>query len=90
MTDTQTITLPIQQVIASFRDGAIIVAICTIGWKARALYQVAKDFFKRSLEHMDKVEKGMNAMESGMSILLDNHLTHIQADLKSMSGRKEE
>lgn len=90
MTDTQTITVPIEQVFAIFRDGAIIIGICTLGWKARGLYQSIADLIHRSIAHMDVVESGLKRMEDNMHILLTNHLRHIEADLKSLSGRKDD
>lgn len=70
------------QVSSTLRDLAIFSVIITGAWKARGGYELAAKFFNRCTEHM-------TVMESGMKTLLENHLTHIGADVAKLTGRKE-
>jgi len=80
-------TVTIGQVVSTLKDLGFIVGTCVVGWKARALVQPAIDFFNRAVSHMDKMESSVTSLQSGMSTLLNNHLSHIEADLKTISGR---
>ena len=75
----QPLTVP--EFISELRDGLFIVGMMVFGWKARSWFQPIKEFFSRVNHHMDVVEHGMK-------VILENHLTHIEADLKTISGRK--
>lgn len=74
-------TVTIGQVVSTLKDGAFFVGILIFGWKARALFEPVLRFFTRVNVHMD-------TMEHGMSVILNNHLNHIEADLKAISGRR--
>lgn len=74
--------LTLGQVSSTLRDLTVVGVFITAAWKSRGLYDAAKDFFERLTTHMD-------VMEEGMQTLLTNHLTHIEKDLKTLSGRKE-
>ena len=50
-------------------------------WKSKGAYDTLKSFAKRTSDHMD-------SMESFARTVVDNHLKHIEADLKTLSGRK--
>ena len=89
MADSQTITVSVEQFIAAWRDGAIIIGICFFGWKARSWAQPVIEFFTRANSFMVTTQHGMGELQTGMKTLLDNHLTHIESDLKTLAhGRK--
>lgn len=75
--------LTLGQVSSALRDFTIVGVLLTASWKARGGYEFVKNFFQRLTTHMD-------VMERGMQTLLNNHLTHIENDLKTLSGRKDE
>lgn len=79
MFDPSQVTLG--QVSSTIRDLSVVVGIFGIAWKSRGWLEAAKKFFERLTTHMD-------VMEDGMSTLLTNHLTHIEADLKKMTHRQ--
>jgi len=76
MFDPASITLG--QVSSALRDLTVIGFLLTISWKSRGVYEAAKNFFERLTTHMQ-------IMEQGMSTLLNNHLAHIETDLRSMT-----
>lgn len=76
-------TLTLGQVSSTLRDFTVVGVLLTVAWKSRGVYEAAKHFFKRLTTHMD-------VMEEGMQTLLTNHLTHIEKDLKTLTGRKDE
>lgn len=71
------------QVASVFRDFSIVVALVTFAWKARGFYEQVDGFVIRVIKHMD-------SMESFARTVTDNHLKHIEADLKTLSGRKND
>jgi hypothetical protein len=80
--------LPLGEVISSLRDVIFILGVLTIGWKIRAWLQPVIEFFKRANEFFDRSEAHIDKVESGMQVLLNNHLSHIQSDLGHLSGRE--
>lgn len=68
------------QVSSTARDLAIVGTLITCAWKARGWYEAGASFFARCIKHMD-------VMEAGMKTLLENHMTHIEADLAKLTGR---
>jgi hypothetical protein len=79
MLDPSALTLG--QVSSTLRDFTVVGLLLTIAWKSRGVYESAKAFFERLTTHMDTMEENMN-------ILLTNHLTHIEKDLKTMARRQ--
>jgi hypothetical protein len=75
--------LTLGQVSSTLRDFTVVGVLLTVAWKTRGVYEHAKNFFERLTTHMD-------VMEEGMQTLLTNHLTHIEKDLKTLTGRKDE
>ena len=86
MYDPQT-TVNLGQIISTLRDAGFLVGILVVGWNARGLFQPIKDFFQRASKHMDNVEAGMTSIQGDMKILLNNHLSHIESDMKHIAGR---
>ncbi len=76
-------SLTLGQVSSALRDFSIVGVLVVGAWKARGIYETIANFFERMTKHMD-------VMETGMTTLLTNHLAHIEADLKTLSGRKDE
>lgn len=75
--------LTLGQVSSSLRDFTVVGVLITVAWKSRGIYDTGKNFFERLTTHMD-------VMEAGMKTLLTNHLTHIEQDLKKLSGRTDD
>ena len=74
--------LTLGQVSGTLRDFTVVGVLLTIAWKSRGVWEHIKSFFKRLTTHMD-------VMENGMNVLLSNHLSHIEEDLRVISGRKD-
>jgi hypothetical protein len=81
MFDPSSMTLG--QVSSILRDFAIVAVLLRIGWMANGWLSEIKSFATRVTQHMTR-------MERFATIVLNNHLKHIEADLKTLSGRKEE
>lgn len=74
--------MPVGEVISSIRDITFVLGILYTGWKARAWVQPIITFFDNANAFMVDTRKDLQ-------MLLNNHLTHIEADLRHMSGRHE-
>jgi hypothetical protein len=72
------------QIGSTLRDfsifGALMSGLVVTVWKGRGIYDAVTGFFSRIIRHMDIMERGMNT-------LLTNHLFHIEADLRHLTGR---
>jgi hypothetical protein len=79
--------MSVGEAISSLRDIVFILGILLFGWKIRGWVQPGIDFFKRANRFFDIGEQHIQRVESGMQMLLNNHLTHIQSDLGHISGR---
>lgn len=79
--------MTIGELISTIRDTVFILGVPYLGWKARSWIQPAIDFFKRANSFFDLSEAHIRRVESGMRVLLNNHLSHIQSDLGHISGR---
>lgn len=75
--------MTIGEAISSIRDITLVFGVLVIGWKARSWVQPAIDFFNNANTFMFDVRRDMQT-------LLTNHLSHIEADLKHMSGRRHD
>jgi hypothetical protein len=82
--------MTVGELVQALKDGGILVTVCIAGWKARDLLQPALEFLKTANKMMVRAEVHMEKMENGMTVLLSNHLKHIETDLRRISGRKKE
>jgi hypothetical protein len=73
--------LTLGQVSSALRDFTVVGFLLASAWKLRGAYELAKAFFERLTTHMTVMEKGMDT-------LLNNHLHHIEADLRTMTHRQ--
>lgn len=83
-------SMTVSALLAGLRDIILIVSTLSVGWKLRAWVQPGVDFFKAIKTHLAKSSLHMKVMEHQMNLLLTNHLSHIERDLKSLSGRTTE
>jgi hypothetical protein len=83
-------SLTLGQVSSTLRDFAVVGFLVGVAWRARGGFELVKKFFERLTTFMDTVEQDSAFIREGMQTLLHNHLTHIEADLKTISGRKDE
>lgn len=79
MFDPSQVTLG--QLSGAVRDWAIVGTLAVIVWKARGVYANMESFINRISTHMTR-------MEAFADRALNNHLAHMQHDLRVMSGRK--
>jgi hypothetical protein len=86
MVDPSKMTLG--ELASTLRDFFLLVTLIVAIWKASGAVRLAVDFFKdakavmsRALNHMDKMEEGMDSLEDGVQLLLTNHLPHLHAEL---------
>jgi hypothetical protein len=79
--DPTSITLG--QVSSVVRDLTIVAILWKTAWAIRGLYGDVKAFFDRVTQHMTR-------MERFATIVLNNHLKHIERDLKTLSGRQDD
>ena len=80
MFDPSSITLG--QLSSSARDLSIVGTLVLGSWKARGIYEAFTHFFDRVTKHMD-------VMENNISVLMTNHIVHIEESLKQMSQNQE-
>lgn len=80
--------MTVGELLSSLRDTIFIFGVPYLGWKARGWVQPGIDFFKRANKFFDLGEAHIRRVESGMQVLLNNHLSHIQSDLGHLSGRE--
>jgi hypothetical protein len=87
-------TMTVGDLRSTVRDGAFILGLIFGVWKARGAIQPAIDFFKdakatmvRGREHMDVMEQGMADLQTGLALVLTNHLPHMQKEMKRMTKR---
>src|SRR5277367_2848290 len=90
--DPSAITLG--QLSSAARDWAIVgflfgtaIALTKMAWKSRGIYEDVSGFVNRISEFMDASTKHMSRMEKFANVALNNHLFHIQHDLRTLSGR---
>lgn len=81
-------TTTVSDAISTIRDIGFIIAILVSGFKIRSWIQPGIEFFQRINIFMSLGETHMALMENNMRTLLTNHLSHIEADLKHLSGRE--
>lgn len=62
-------------------DLALPSLLITLVWKSRGIYDKAEAFLTRAVSHMDMMEKGM-------TLLLSNHVPHIEAYLRTLAQRE--
>jgi hypothetical protein len=79
----------VSELISTLKDAGFLIGFCIAGWKARAVIQPLIAFFDRAQKHMDTMEAGISGLQTGVNTLLTNHLSHMEQDLKTLSGRKE-
>jgi hypothetical protein len=82
-------TMTVAELVSTLRDAGFFIGLCVVGWKARGLIQPLVDFFTRAQKHMDVMEAAATSLQTGMTTLLSNHLSHIESDLRTLSGRKD-
>ena len=78
------------QIVAVLRDGVATVAVGYAGWKARCWIQPALDFFSKANIFMDESTRNQKVMTEGMTLLLNNHLPHIEKAMGVRKGRTVE
>jgi hypothetical protein len=87
-------TMTVGDLLSTIRDGAFILGLIFGVWKARGAIQPAIDFFKdakntmvRGRKHMEIMEEGLAELQTGMAVILTNHLPHMQKDMAKMVRR---
>jgi hypothetical protein len=75
MYDINSVT--VGELFTTLRYVGVLVTILVAGWKAHAMIQPVMDFLKEAMKLMKRGERHMDVMEESMSLLLNNHLTHI-------------
>lgn len=81
-------TMTVADAASTLRDIGILTGLVISGWKARSWFQPIVEFFKRANNFFTLGEHHMMRMEKNMDTLLTNHLSHIESDLKRISGRE--
>lgn len=80
--------MTVSEAISALRDAGFLFGMVIAGWKGRGWIQPLFDFFHNGSEFMKESRLHQQTMEHQIGLLLTNHLTHIEADLKSLSGRQ--
>jgi hypothetical protein len=83
MYDPSTVT--VGEIFSTLRYVGVLVTILIAGWKAHAAIQPFTDFLVELKKLMKRSEQHMDVMEESMSLLLDNHLTHIGNHVKAVA-----
>lgn len=74
-------SMTVGEALSSLRDILFVIGMAIFGFKVRSWIQPAISFFERANDFMESMQKDMQT-------LLTNHLSHIEHDLKHMSGRR--
>lgn len=88
MFDPSQITLG--QLSSAVRDWAIVGVLATVVWKARGLFAKAESLYDDATGFIERVSLHMSRMEAFADKGLNNHLAHMQHDLRVLSGRKSD
>lgn len=75
---------------SAVKDYGIFVTVVVLGWKGRAAIQPCIDLFKKASAFFDRADKHMTQMESDMSLLLNNHLSHLKQSQPELDSKKSE
>jgi hypothetical protein len=86
MFDPSQITLG--QLSSTARDWAIVGLIISFVWKARGWFAKAEQLYESTEKFIERVSTHMTLMETFANRALNNHLAHMQHDLRVLSGRK--
>lgn len=66
------------------RDFGIFGTLVMVGWKGRSWVQPVIDVFSEAKDFFQRADRHMTTMEAQMSLLLNNHLSHLkQTDSES-------
>lgn len=82
--------LTVGQVLSDLRDISLILGMLALVWKARGAFDAVCNFTKRITEHMDSMDLFAKDMKQALSSIVNNHLRHIEYDMKTVAGRVHE
>lgn len=88
MFDPSTVTLG--QLSSAVRDWAIVGALLGFVWKARGWFAKVENLLDDGRTFITRVSDHMTQMETFADRALNNHLAHMQHDLRVLSGRKSD
>lgn len=86
MFDPAQITLG--QLSSTVRDLSIVTVIVGVVWKARGWFAKGERLYENTEKFIERVSTHMTFMEGCANKALNNHLAHMQHDLRVLSGRK--
>ena len=86
MFDPSQVTLG--QLSATARDFSIVAVLMGVVWKARGWFAKGEELYKDTRLFITRVSNHMTLMEAFANKALNNHLAHMQHDLRVLSGRK--
>jgi hypothetical protein len=81
--------MTVGEAISALRDASFLIGFLVLGWKGRSWVQPLFDVFEEAKTFMKESRVHQQTMEQQMGLLLNNHLKHIESDLKHISGRTE-
>lgn len=81
-------SITIGQIITYGRDLSIAGVILKIGWEARSVVQVVKDFFNNVSTFMKAVTEKLDTLNTNVNTLMNNHLQHIDQKLDLIASGK--
>ncbi len=71
------------EISSTVRDFSVVIGIVVFSWKARGAYQSVTDFVERITQHM-------TIMEDFAKTAIENHLTHLEQDIRTLANRHRE
>jgi len=82
--------ITVGQVISGLKDIGFLFGLLVVGWKFRTALEPMIAVIKRLPNHLDRVEDFMFKTNNNFDVLMTNHIKHMEADLKTLSGRDSE
>lgn len=73
--------MTVGEVISTVRDLVAIGFLTVLGWKARGIFQIAKESVQEVRDFMKRMDKFANEA-------VNNHLLHIEKNLDILASRK--
>lgn len=85
MFDTQHFVTQLTFIFGLLREISIIGVIIGTAWKARGIWDDAKQFFNRFSTHMTTMEEFATNSQHTLDSLAANHLAHIETSLATLA-----
>src|SRR6267142_6209106 len=73
------------EIIQYGRDAAIAGAVLKLGWSARGVLELVKNFLSQVVKFMASVELKLDTLNTNVNTVMNNHLYHIDEKLEHIA-----